>query len=137
MDEFKKLVDDALKAEGPINIDVTKILEDGIVFSESELATQFTDGKKLREGFRLDLVTKIVTASKTGELQPKDVLKIARDYNYEMWKEYEENTGGLDTTLKSFLSFEVAEAVKDSGNFDTIGLQEKLLISTQIIYGAK
>lgn len=135
--DLKELVAEALKSSEPINIDVTRFLEDGKAYSESDLATQFTDGRKLREGFKHDLVTRLVSASKKHEIQPKDILIIARNYNYAMWLEYEENTGSLDSTIKSFLSLEVAEALKDSANFDTLGLHEKLLISTEILYGSK
>ena len=137
MDDLTKIIEEALKSQEPINVDVERFLTDGIAYSESALATQFTDGQKLRQGFKLDLITKIVTASKSRTLQPKDVLIIARDYNFEMWKEYEENTGELDATLKSFLSLEVAEGLKDSGNFDSAGLHEKLLVSTEIMYANK
>ena len=137
MDTFTKVIQDALKKEGPLDVDVTSILVDGQAYSESEMATQFTDGKQLREGFKLDLVTKLLSASKERTLQARDILIIARNYNFDMWKEYEENTGSLETVIKSFLSLEVAEALKDCANFDGAGLHEKLLISTEILYGAK
>lgn len=137
MNTFSTLVIEALKAEGPIDIDVTSILVEGMAYAEAPMATQFTEGKKLREGFKLDLVTKLLSASKKETLQPRDILIIARNYNYDMWLEYEENTGSLETVLKSFLSFEVAEALKDCANFDGAGLHEKLLISTEILYANK
>jgi hypothetical protein len=137
MNTFDQLVSEALKAEGPINIDVEAILLEGIKYSESEMSTQFTDGKKLREGFKLDLVTKLLSASKERTLQARDILIIARNYNYDMWLEYEKNTGSLETVIKSFLSLEVAEALKDCANFDGAGLHEKLLISTEILFGNK
>jgi hypothetical protein len=137
MDTFSESIQEALKKEGPIEVDIQPILRDGLAYSESLMATQFTDGKKLREGFKLDLLTKLLSASKKETLKPRDILIIARNYNYDMWLEYEENTGSLDPVIKSFLSLEVAEALKDCGNFDGAGLQEKLLISTQILYGTK
>jgi hypothetical protein len=137
MDSFSNKIKEALKSEGPINIDIKSILDDGIAYSESPMATQFTDGKKLREGFKLDLITKMLSAANKDALQARDILIIARNYNLAMWLEYEKNSGSLETVIKSFLSLEVSEALKDSANFEGAGLHEKLLISTEILYGNK